>query len=376
MTNRVEFVDLKRQYARIKDEVDAAMSAVIHAGAFVGGQAVEEFEKNFARYCETEYAVAVANGTDALHLALLALGVGPGDEVITVSHTFIATVASIVQVGAQPVLADINPDTYGLEPSTLEKYITPRTKAIIPVHIYGHPTDMAPIMEIAERHNLFVLEDACQAHGARYKGQRAGSLGHIAAFSFYPGKNLGAYGDGGAITTNDASLAERVKTLRNHGGINKYQHEVWGYNSRLDGVQAAVLNVKLRYLDEWNARRREIAQLYAKLLANVPDVIVPAEAEWAEPVYHLYVIRTGQRSKLQATLSAEGIATGIHYPIPVHKQPSWIAKFGQLQTSQELVEKYADEILSLPMHPDMTDEEVHLVADVIAATVNSPAVVA
>ena len=376
--NKIEFVDLKRQYLSIKDEIDAAISEVVTATAFVGGPTVERFEADFARYCECNYAVSVANGTDALHLALRALDVGPGDEVITVSHTFIATVAAITMVGARPVFAAIDPDTYCLDPASLEAHITPRTKAIIPVHIYGHPADMDPIMEIAARHGLAVLEDACQAHGARYKGRRAGSLGHIAAFSFYPGKNLGAYGDGGALTTNDAMLARRLRELCDHGRVGKYEHALFGYNSRLDALQAAVLGVKLRYLDAWNTRRREIAARYAERLAGVPDLTTPVEAPEVESVYHLYVVRTERRAAAQAALAANLIAHGIHYPIPVHRQPAWEAMFGPVSPTPALehVERCASEILSLPMHPDLTDDEVDQVAEIVSTSHHAMPVVA
>jgi dTDP-4-amino-4,6-dideoxygalactose transaminase len=371
MTHKIEFVDLKKQYATIKPELDAAMSAVVSAGAFVGGPAVEDFEAEFARYCEVNYAISVANGTDALHLALRALGVGPGDEVITVSHTFIATVSAIIMSGASVALANIDPDTYCLDPADLERCITPRTKAIVPVHIYGQPADMDPIMEIAARHNLYVLEDACQAHGARYKNRRAGSLGHMAAFSFYPGKNLGAYGDGGAITTNDPELAQRARLWRDHGRINKYEHAIFAYNSRLDGLQAAVLGVKLRHLDGWNARRRQLAAKYNQLLAGLPGLVTPVEAPYAESVYHLYVIRTAHREAIQAALNAEGIGHGIHYPIPVHLQPAWASAFGPAvgPGAFPLIEKYATEILSLPMHPDLTGQEVEFVAATVRQAV-------
>jgi dTDP-4-amino-4,6-dideoxygalactose transaminase len=367
VSNKIEFVDLKRQYVSIKAEVDAAVGAVMATGAFIGGAALEQFEEAFAAYCGTKYAIGVANGTDALHLALLALGVGSGDEVITISHTFIATVAAITMTGAKVVLAPIDPATYCMDAAALEDYITPRTKVIVPVHIYGQPADMDAIMAVATRHNLVVLEDACQAHGARYKGRRAGSLGHVAAFSFYPGKNLGAYGDGGAITTDDANLDHQLRLLRDHGRISKYEHAFFAYNSRLDGIQAAVLNVKLQHLDAWNMRRRQLAAQYNQLLAGLPGLVIPTEATFAESVYHLYVIRTNQREALQEALTAHQIASGIHYPVPIHKQPAWLERFGALppDPTLTLVEDYAAEILSLPMHPDLTDTEVELVAAVV-----------
>ena len=374
MTSSISFVDLQRQYLSIKDEIDAAMRSVVEAGAFVGGAVLDSFEADFARYCGTTDAIGVANGTDALHLALLAMGVGAGDEVITVSHTFIASVSAIVQTGARVVFADIDPDTYCMRPDSIEALITPRTKVILPVHIYGQPADMDAIMDVAARHGLYVLEDACQAHGARYNGRRTGGLGHAAAFSFYPGKNLGAYGDGGAVTTNDPYLARTLRLLRDHGRINKYEHAVFAYNSRLDGLQAAVLGVKLRHLDDWNARRRQIAARYATLLADVPGIVTPVEAEYAQSVFHLYVIRTEQRAEVQAALQAAGIGNGIHYPIPVHLQPAWHdPAFGK--GSFPLIERYADEILSLPMHPDLTDDEVVYVADVVRTALR-PALVA
>ncbi|MGB9593666.1 MAG: DegT/DnrJ/EryC1/StrS family aminotransferase, partial [Anaerolineae bacterium] len=294
----VPFVDLKAQYAALKPEIDRAIQAVVDRCDFILGQAVSEFEAEFARFCEVRYAIGVANGTDALRLGLLAAGIGPGDEVITAANTFIATTEAISQTGAAFRLVDVDERTYNLNPALLEEAITPRTRAILPVHLYGQSADMDPILDVARRHNLVVMEDACQAHGARYKGRRAGSMGHLAAFSFYPAKNLGAYGDAGAVVTNDEALARRLDLLRNHGQKSKYEHVMEGYCSRLDTLQAAVLRVKLRYLDAWNARRRQVAAWYNERLADLP-VVRPHVMPDVEHVYHLYVIRTERRDALR-----------------------------------------------------------------------------
>ena len=365
----VGFVDIQKQYAETSEEIDAAIHAVVASGQFVGGSAVKRFEAEFASYCGTSHAVAVGNGTDALHLALRALGIGPGDEVLTVAHTFVATVAAITLAGAVPVLCDIDPDTYCLDSEDAARRVTSRTKAILPVHLYGHTADMAPLLELADRHGLFVLEDAAQAHGARCRGRRAGGLGHAAAFSFYPSKNLGAYGDGGAVTTNDPALAERVRRLRNHGRISKYEHADFTFNSQLDTLQAAILSVQLRHLARRNARRRALAARYDARLRRVRGLALPQETEDAEHVYHLYVVRTRHRDALQTALSAAGIEWGVHYPVPIHLQPAWAAAFpsaagrGLFPT----IERYAGEILSLPMHPHLSDAQIDHVADVVAA---------
>lgn len=361
---QVPFIDLKAQYASIKPEIDQALGEVLSRNDFILGRAVTLFEEEYASFCEAKYAIGVDSGTSALELALRALGIGPGDEVITAANTFIATTLAISYTGATPVLVDCDPLTYNLDVSLLERAITRRTKAIIPVHLYGQPADMDPILEFARRHGLTVLEDACQAHGARYKCKRVGALGDAAAFSFYPGKNLGAYGDGGMITTNDPEIAEAVRMLRDYGQRGKYHHIVKGYNRRLDTLQAAVLRVKLRYLDSWNNARRAHAKLYTRLLAGT-GVITPTEAEYAESVYHLYVVRTKERDELQACLKEKGISTGIHYPIPIHLQPAY-AELPYRKGSFPVTEKYAAEGLSLPIYAELTPDLIAYVASSIA----------
>jgi dTDP-4-amino-4,6-dideoxygalactose transaminase len=314
---KIPFVDLQSQYQSIKEEADAAVLAVMGRGDFILGQAVSEFEKEFARYCEADHCVGVDSGYSALELILRGYGIGPDDEVITAANTFVATALAISNTGATPVLVDMDPETYNIDPSRIEAAITPRTRAIMPVHLYGQPADMDPIMAIAAEHDLKVIEDAAQAHGARYKGRRTGSLGHAAGFSFYPGKNLGAYGDGGAVVTDDEELADRVRMLRNLGMRVKYHHEIKGFNHRLDTMQAAVLRVKLPHLDKWNEGRRRVAARYAKALAELP-VITPYAPSHVEPVYHLDVIRIQNRDALMEKLGEAGIASGLHYPIPIH----------------------------------------------------------
>lgn len=362
-TTQIPFVDLSAQYTAIEAEVNQAIGDVLRRTDFILGQSVEGFEQEFAAFCDTAYAVSVDSGTSALELALRAYDIGPGDEVITVANTFIATVLAISYAGATPVLVDINPETYTIEVNQLEQAITPRTKAIMPVHLYGQPADMDPILEIARQHNLMVIEDACQAHGACYKGRRAGSLGHAAAFSFYPAKNLGAYGDGGMVVTNDERVDSAIRMLRNYGQRQKYHHILRGYNRRLDTLQAAVLRVKLPYLDAWNAARRQHAFLYRQLLADC-HLALPSEAGYAESVWHLYVIRSPDRDALQTHLTAHGIATGIHYPVPIHLQPAY-QDLGYREGAFPITEQYAGEILSLPMYPELTSEAITRVAELM-----------
>ncbi len=361
----VPFVDLRAQYASIKEEVRAAMDQVLENTNFILGQPVADFEKAFATFCECRCAVGVASGVDAIKLALRALNIGPGDEVITAANTFIATALAVSAVGAKPVLVDIDPATYNLDPALLESAITPRTKAILPVHLYGQPADMEAIAAIARRHGLRVVEDACQAHGARYRGHRVGSLSDIAAFSFYPGKNLGAYGDGGAVVTNDPALADRVASLRNYGSRVKYYHDELGENSRLDTLQAAVLNVKLRYLDDWNRQRRATAARYTAAFAGLPELTVPATLAATEPVYHLYVIRHRRRDALSEYLKQHGIATIIHYPVPIHLQKAYLS-LGLAPGAFPHTERAANEILSLPMFAELTTQQGEHVARAIA----------
>ena len=355
---QVPFVDLGAQRAAIADELDQAIRSVLDRTDFILGRDVALFEEAFAAYCEVKYAVGVDSGTSALEMALRAYGIGPGDEVITAANTFIATVLAIAYVGAQPVLVDVDPRTYTLDPLRLASAITPQTKAIIPVHLYGQPADMDPIMEIARQHGLIVIEDACQAHGARYKGARVGSFGHAAAFSFYPGKNLGAYGDGGMVVTNDERIAQTLQMLRNYGQSQKYRHELKGFNRRLDTLQAAVLRVKLAYLDDWNAARRAHAAHYSELLGAVVET--PQVAEYAESVWHLYVIHTPHREALRAHLSSRGISVGMHYPIPIHLQPAF-QDLGYRKGDFPVSERNAAEGLSLPMYAELAPETIEYV---------------
>ncbi len=377
----IPFVDLRAQYRQIRNEVDPAVLAVMQRGDFVLGGAVSEFERAFAEYCEVEHCVGVDSGYSALELIVRAYDIGPGDEVITAANTFIATTLAISNAGATPVLVDCDPQTYNIDVTKIEAAITPRTKAIMPVHLYGQTADMDAIVDIARRHNLFVFEDAAQASGARYKGRRAGSLGDAAGFSFYPGKNLGAYGDGGAVTTNDAAIAEKIRLLRNIGQKVKYFHEVKGFNNRLDTIQAAVLGVKLPYLDDWNASRRRAAATYRELLAGLP-IVTPTTADYAEHIFHLYVVRMSGREALMDHLKERGIATGLHYPIPIHLQPAY-AELGYQRGDFPVTEAYAEEIVSLPIFPELDDEKVTYIANAIREFMaqrdvyeNSPAPVA
>lgn len=364
-TPQVPFVDLAAQYSAIAEEINRASMSVMRKADFILGRDVALFEEEFADFCEARHAVGVDSGTSALELALRACGIGPGDEVITAANTFIATAFAISYCGATPVLVDIDPHAYTLDPAQLERAISPRTKAVIPVHLYGHPADMEAIGEIAARRGLVVIEDACQAHGARYKGKRVGSLGHAAAFSFYPAKNLGAYGDGGIVVTNDKQIAESIRMLRDYGQREKYHHILQGYNRRLDTLQAAVLRVKLRHLEAWNNLRRQHAALYTQLLTK-SDLVLPREARYANSVWHLYVIRTQERDARKAALAEQGIAAGIHYPIPIHLQPAYRA-LGYEEGSFPITERYARQILSLPMYPELTPRLVEQVSKAITA---------
>ncbi|MDZ7265528.1 MAG: DegT/DnrJ/EryC1/StrS family aminotransferase [candidate division KSB1 bacterium] len=360
----VPFLDLKIQYQQIKSEVDQAIQAVIDSCAFVNGPATKQFEKNFAAYCGAKHAVGVANGTDALHLALRALGIGQGDEVITAANTFIATAEAITLAGARVVFVDIHPETYNIDVNQIEAKISPRTKAIIPVHLFGQPADMEPILMLARKHHLKVIEDACQAHGAKYQGHRVGMFGDAACFSFYPGKNLGAYGDGGAVVTNDETIAQKVAMLADHGSLIKYQHQVEGMNSRLDSIQAAILNVKLNYLDQWNQRRRQNARLYNELLKDVEGIVTPRELPNTEPVYHLYVIQANDRDRLRQHLAEAGIGTGIHYPIALHLQPAY-QHLGLKPGAYPVAEACTRRYLSLPMYAELTESMIETVCQAI-----------
>lgn len=356
----IPLVDLRAQYRIIKPEIDAAIERVLANTRFILGKEVQDFEEAFAVYCGARYAIGVASGTAALHLALLACGIGQGDEVITSPFTFIATAEAICHAGARPVFVDIDPVSYNLDPSRIEEAITPRTKAILPVHLYGQPADMDPLLAIARRYDLKVIEDAAQAHGAEYKGQRVGTLGGAACFSFYPGKNLGAYGDGGMVVTNDPQIAERVRMLRDHGRLSKYEHLIVGYGERLDALQAAILGVKLRHLDDWNERRRRIAAQYRELLAD-GNIQVPQESKDVRHVYHLFVVRVRDRDATLARLKEAGIGVGVHYPIPLHLQPAF-AWLGYREGDFPNAEQAAREVLSLPIYPEMTVEQMDQVA--------------
>jgi dTDP-4-amino-4,6-dideoxygalactose transaminase len=355
--------DVLRQYKLIKKDIDKAIFETLKSGWFVLGEKVKKFESEFANFTGTKYCVGVGSGTEALHIALAACGVKAGDEVITVPNTAVPTVCAITLAGAKPVFVDIDPITFTMDPAKLENKITKKTKAIIPVHLFGQSADMGPIMKIARKHKIFVVEDACQAHGAMYKGKKVGSIGDIGCFSFYPSKNLGCFGDGGAITTNNAKLFDRSWMMRNYGQRVRYVHDEKGFNSRLDEIQAAILSVKIKHLDKWNKRRREIAALYDKELKH-SDVITPIEAGYGKHVYHLYVVRTDKRDKLMDHLKKNGVNTIIHYPIPVHMQKAY-SDLKLKAGSFPVAEMYAREILSLPMFPELTDKEARKVAALI-----------
>jgi len=362
---KIPLIDLKAQYESMKDEIQTAMGRVLDSSTFILGKEVEAFEESFARYCDARYAVGLNSGTSALYLALLALGIGPGDEVITVSQTFIATLEAITWTGARPALVDIEEKTYTMDPAQLESKITKKTKAILPVHLYGHPADMDPILKIAKEKNLWVIEDACQAHGALYKGKRVGGLGHAACFSFYPGKNLGAYGEGGAVVTHDAELAVKIKKLRNHGGLEKYSHEFIGFNARLEAIQAAILRAKLPHLDRWNELRRQHVAKYNALLSK-SNLTLPTESSFAKSVYHLYVIRTPERDPLNTYLNERGIGSLIHYPKPNHLLGCF-KSLGYREGSLPVTEKISKEVLSLPLFPELTPGQQKTVAGAVSS---------
>jgi dTDP-4-amino-4,6-dideoxygalactose transaminase len=358
---RIPLVDLSAQYDSIKPEIDSAIGRVLEHKGFILGQEVEEFEASFAHYVGAEHAVGVASGTAALHLALLACGVGPGDEVITTAHTFVATAEAIVHAGARPVFVDIDPVTYNVDPNHVEAAVTPRTRAMLPVHLYGQPADMDALREIARRHDLRIVEDAAQAHGAEYRGKRCGGIGDLACFSFYPGKNLGAYGDGGIVTGNDETLVERVRKLRDHGRTSKYLHEELGFGERLDALQAAILRAKLPYLEAWTEARRAHAHRYKELLDEM-DLLLPGEQPETRHVYHLFVLRTRLRDVMLTYLKERAIGVGLHYPIPLHRQPAFE---GLCDGGLELpvTEQVAAEVISLPMYPELTEAQIAYVAD-------------
>ena len=359
----IPFVDLQAQYRSIKPEIDAAVQRVLDSGQFALGPAVSEFESRFAQYCGTDHAIGVNSGTSALHLAMLAAGVAPGDEVITVPFTFVATVAAIEYAGAKPVFVDVDPTFYTMDPARLEAVVTSRTKAIVPVHLYGQPADMGPILDVANRHGLAVIEDACQAHGAEYHGRRCGSMAVLGCFSFYPGKNLGAYGEGGAVVTSSPELAARIRLLRSWGEETRCKHTHRGFNYRMDGIQAAVLDVKLRHLERWTEGRRSHAASYACCLEETA-ASVPRAREGARHVYHLYAVRVPGRDTIRARLTAAGVQTGIHYPIPLHLQPAY-RDLGYKQDDFPIAEQLAEEVLSLPMFPELAEQQIAMIAGII-----------
>ena len=361
MTTMIPLVDLRAQYASIKTEVDEAISEVVESCQFILGPRVEAFEADFAAYCQSRFAFGTNSGTSALHVALMAAGVGAGDEVITVSYTFVATVAAILHTGATPVFVDIDPLTCNIDPARIEAAITPATKVIMPVHLYGTCADMDPILDIARRHNLLVIEDAAQAHGAEYKGRRAGSMGELASFSFYPGKNLGAYGEAGAVVTNEEKYVEVITQLRDQGQSAKYSHERVGYNYRMEAIQGAVLGVKLKYLDDWTNKRRQLAAVYKRELAT-SGVRLLAEPAGCKSVYHIFPLFTDQRDDLREYLHGKGIGTGVHYPIPVHLQRGF-SGLGYKQGDLPETESVCREVLSLPMYPELKEETVIEISD-------------
>lgn len=360
----IPFLDVGAGYRELRDELDAAYRRVMDAGWFILGKEVADFEREFAAYCDTHHCVSLGNGLDALHLALRALDIGPGDEVIVPANTFIATWLAVSAVGAIPVAVEPDAATWNIDPHAVEKAITPRTRAIILVHLYGQPADADAIRELAAGRDIKIIEDAAQGHGARYRGRRVGSLGDCACFSFYPGKNLGAFGDGGAVTTHDADLADRLRALRNYGSQRKYHHDTVGTNSRLDELQAAFLRVKLRHLDQWNERRVQLAGVYSWALPGIAEITLPYVPKWADPVWHLYVIRSSQRDALQMHLTGEGIGTMVHYPIPPHQSGAY-AKSAWYGDGLSITEALSTEVLSLPMGPHLTESEAVQVAEVV-----------
>jgi dTDP-4-amino-4,6-dideoxygalactose transaminase len=362
----VPFLDLKAQYTPIKSEIYAAIDEVLEKTAFAGGPFVAKFEKEFAEFCNCKQAIGVGNGTDALWMSLIALGIGPGDEVITVPNTFIATAEAITYCGAKPVFVDIEETANTMNPSLIKAAITKKTKAIIPVHLFGQTADMDKIMVVAKENGLYVIEDACQAHGATCKGKKAGSMGETGCFSFYPGKNLGAYGEAGGVVTNNEAVAEKIRMLRDHGQAKKYYHAMIGWNARMDGIQGAILSVKLKYLADWNESRRKHAAEYTRLLSSVKEVMTPRETADNKHIYHIYAIRIKERDRLMAFLAEKGISCNIHYPVPIHLQEAYRA-LGLGKGSFPVAEKCASEYLSLPMYAELTSEQIAWVAEQIKA---------
>jgi dTDP-4-amino-4,6-dideoxygalactose transaminase len=365
----VPLLDLKSHHSALRAEINGAIQDVIDAAAFAGGPFVNRFEADFAAYCDSPYAIGVGSGTEALWLSLLGLGIGQGDEVITVPNTFMATAEAITYCGAKPVFIDVDEHTYTMDPAALTDAITERTRAIIPVHIFGQSADMDPILEIARKNGLFVIEDACQAHGAEYKGRKVGSFGDAACFSFYPGKNLGAFGEAGAVVTRNAELQEKIRILRDHGQIRKYHHIVVGWNCRMDGIQAAVLRVKLQYLERANQLRRNHAKHYDEALAGIEEVIAPTQSPYARHVYHIYAIRVQKRDDVMQSLAEKGIACGVHYPVPIHLQEAY-RSLGYERGAFPIAERCTAEFVSLPMFPELTFAQVETVAQSVKEAVS------
>jgi dTDP-4-amino-4,6-dideoxygalactose transaminase len=371
---KVPFLDLKAHHARLVEKFDRAIREVIESSEFAGGPFVERFEEDFAAFCGSSHAIGVGNGTDALWLALLALGIGEGDEVITVPNTFIATAEAITYCKARPVFVDVDEHTFTLDPAALEKSLTAKTKAVIPVHLFGQPADMDPILECAHAHGLFVIEDAAQAHGAEYKGRRAGTMGDAGCFSFYPGKNLGAFGEAGAVVTNDAELRNKIRVLRDHGQARKYHHTLAGWNCRMDGIQAAVLSIKLRQLEEANLLRREHALSYNQAFAGIEGIATPFEADYSRHVYHIYAVRLQERDRVRRHLEKMEIGCAVHYPIPIHLQEAY-RNLGHRTGAFPIAENLAEEFLSLPMFPELTEAQIEYVARCVSETVGVAALV-
>jgi len=363
MAEPIPYLDLKAQIKPLRAEIDAAIARTIDNCSFCLGPDTAQFEKDFAKYCGAEYAIGFNSGTSALHVALLLLNLKPGDEVITTPYTFVATSWAISYVGAKPVYVDIDDATFNLDPKKIEKAITPRTKAVMPVHLYGQPFDVDPILEICRRHKLPLVEDACQSHGAKYKGKTIGTFGEMSGFSFYPGKNLGAFGEGGALVTNSAEFARRARSLREHGSSVRYYHDEVGFNYRMEGIQGAVLGIKLKHLEKWTRERRRVAKRYAELLAGTP-LQLPQEASFAESVWHLYVVRHPQRDALKKYLDENGVGNAVHYPIPLHLQKCY-AELGHKVGDFPVAEKAGRECLSLPIYPELTDAQIQRVAEAI-----------
>jgi dTDP-4-amino-4,6-dideoxygalactose transaminase len=368
MQIEVPFIDLRSHHAPLLEEINGAIREVIDSAAFAGGPFVTRFEEEFAAYCNCPYAVGVGSGTEALWLVLLALGVGPGDEVITVPNSFMATAEAITYCGAKPVFVDVDERTYTMDPAWLERTVTARTKAIIPVHLFGQPADMDPIVEFAREHGLFVVEDACQAPGAEYKGRKVGTLGDAACFSFYPGKNLGAFGEAGAVVTSNAEWEEKIRILRDHGQVRKYHHTMVGWNCRMDGIQAAVLRIKLQHLDRGNKLRRAHAAHYDRALDSVEEVITPVQAFWARHVHHIYAIRAQDRDAVLRLLADKGIGCGVHYPVPIHLQEAY-RTLGYQQGVFPVAERCAAEFISLPMFPELTSTQIETVTEAVKEAV-------